>query len=74
MSRKTTNKPRVRDKVWTEEHGNGEVVFIDWAGDREVVVMYHGTPAYKIRPRREAYEYDDFIGKFSDAFGGTWML
>lgn len=45
--------PRVRDSVWSSEHGNGIIRHIDYH-DKEVVVFFHHTGV------EETFEWDDF--------------
>lgn len=47
-------RPSVGHSVWSETHGNGEVINIAWRDDREVTVYFSYWDV------REVYEWNEF--------------
>jgi hypothetical protein len=50
-------RPRVGASVWVEGIGNGEIRYIDWEGDKEVIVHFHYL---NIQETYEWYQFDNF--------------
>lgn len=51
------SEPRVGHSVWVEgvkPQPNGKIVFIDWKGDREVIVRFYDSG------HQVSYEWEDF--------------
>lgn len=64
--------PRVGEKIWVEERKenglqtNGTIIQVRrW--DREVVARFSDDYA-------DSFDFDDLYGKWTDKFGGSWML
>lgn len=76
-SRKYTHTPRSGDKVWDDRRSledkqpNGKVLWVDFPL-REVFVKFYSDD--RRRAEYESYGLDDFFGKYSPEYGGTWMF
>ena len=72
--RRKKTPPRVGDAVWDQSRhtrenlqANGKIIRIDWL-ERVVIVHF-----YNDRGRKE-FSVDELEGRWTDRFGGTWLL
>lgn len=72
-SRAETNKPRVRDKVWSlyrfldKKQPNGVIVHIDYE-EQTLLVEYYDSDDMG------DHHIEEFAYMFDPSFGGTWYL
>lgn len=58
--------PETGDKIWQEGLGSGVITGIDWSS-KTVYADYYDKGS-------RTYEYDEVLGCWDTAYGGTWMM